>query len=425
MNAQNYLNSLGLDVTAPSRAAVGRLLLAGEFILDGQPGVLLRPTRGQVSNRYLEVLARECYAFVVVDTAGYPSFYAREENEFAPVRALPVAQPELFPSKEVLDAWARLIRAAASRGEPARVGVAQLMAWLEDTSLPRSVTVRSDRVVSVEPLDGDGAAGVEPLRTAAALLAGFRSQPESTDEVLRLLVALSSLLPNSGEASGLTEALAPLVQVRGLGARRLLVSGGFGAEVAALLAAGGMIVLPNEVRALEPLLERLLPSIECVFTDFLQLNFERIYDGVVVVPPLGLQLSGAQLGRFELAKREGKSRSRVPAELLFVEHALAAMADGAVLVAVLPEGLLSSAGHAEFREWLLEHARLLAVVSLPAGTCFRDTGVKCSVVLLRKPADDDYPILMVDVEADDLSGDIEAARSKLEELFEGEGATCA
>lgn len=426
LEANSYLRSLGLKVTEAARAAVGRLTLAGEFVLDGKRGVLLRPKRGDVSDRYLELLVGEGYVFVVVDGGDYPSFYAREGEGLVAVRALPVADRQRFPSREVLAAWTQLICAAAGRGEATGLGVAQLVAGLMDEDLFGPALVRSTGDLPIERLGGDKSVAEEPLRTAAALLAGFRLRTDSPDELVRLVVALSSLLPDRAQFSGLTEALAPLVQVNGLGARRLLVSGGLGAEVAALLGAEGTIVLPTELRILEPLLERLLPNVRRLFADFLRTTFDRPYDGVVLVPPIGLQMSGAQLGWFELAKRAGKPRSRVPVEFLFVEHALAEMAEGALLVTVLPEGLLSSAGHADFREWLLEHARLLAVLSLPFGTCFRDTGVKCSVVVLRKSAPaDDYPILMVDLEADDISGDIEAARSKLDDFLKREVAACA
>lgn len=426
LDARTYLSSLGVDVTDAAQPVIGRLALAGEFMLGGERGVLLRPKRGDVSDRYLELLAGEGYAFVIVDGGSYPSFYAREQEGLVPVRALPVADRSHFPSAGVLGAWGQLIHAAAGHGDATKLGVAQMVARLDGDEVFEPDLVRPTGGVPVSRLGGDESVAVEPLRTAAALLAGFRLRPNAPDELVRLVVALSSLLPDKGQFSGLTESVAPLVRGHQLGARRLLVSGGAGAEIAALLGAEGTIFLPAELRLLEPLLERLLPSVELVFADFLQSNLDGSYDGVIVVPPFGLQLNGAQLARFELSKRGGKVRSRVPAELLFIEHALAAMADGALLVTVLPEGLLSSAGHADFREWLLEHARLLAVVSLPAGTCFRGTGVKCSVVILRKPAPaDDYPILMVDVEAHDLRGDIGAARSKLDDFLEREVAACA
>lgn len=426
LEANTYLRSLGIKVAEAAQAAIGRLALAGEFVLDGKRGVLLRPKRGDVSDRYLELLVGEGYGFVVVDGGDYPSFYARENEGLAAVRALPVADRQRFPSREVLAAWTQLIRAAAGRGEATGLGVAQWVASLTDEELFGPALVRSTGDLPIERLGGDRSVAAEPFRTAAALLAGFRVRPDSPDELVRLVVALSSLLPDKGQFSGLTETLAPLLQVNGLGARRLLVSVGLGAEVAALLGAKGTIVLPTELRILEPLLERVLPTVGRVFADFLRTTFDQSYDGVVVVPPIGLQMSGAQLGWFELSKRAGKPRSRVPVEFLFIEHAFAEMADGALLVTVLPEGLLSSAGHADFRGWLLEHARLLAVLSLPVGTCFRGTGVKCSVVVLRKSAPaDDYPILMVDLEADDLSGDIETARSKLDDFLKREMVACA
>lgn len=426
MDANAYLTSLGIEVTRAARPAIGRLTIAGEFTLGDAQGVILRPKRGDVSDRYLELLASEGYEFAAVDGGSYPSFYAREEAGLVPVRALPVMNPQRFPPPQLWDAWAQLIRAAAGRSAAASVAVAQLVARLDDGALFGPALVRATGDVPLSHLGGTRDVAAEPLRTAAALLAGFRVRPDSPDELARLLSAPSSLLPHKGDFSGLAAAVAPLLQARQLGERRLLVSGGAGAEVAALFGAAGEIVLPPELSILEPLLERLLPNVERVFADFLQSTFDRTYDGVVIVPPVGLQLSGAQFSRFELAKRGGKARGRVPAELLFLEHALGMVADGGLFVTVVPEGLLSSAGHADFRQWLLDQARLIAVFSLPAGVCFSGSSVKCSVVLLRKPAPaDDYPILMVDVEAGDLGADIEAARSQLDALLEREVGACA
>ncbi len=420
LDTTSYLSNLGIELAAPALPTIGRLALMGEFLLGGNRGVLLRPKRGKISTRYLEVLGREGFGLAVIDGTGFPTFYAREGEEFVPIRALPVLHRRFFPSEAVLDAWAGLIRDAATRGEAARVGVGQLLTWLGDDSRFDAALVLPHGDLPIEQLGGDETVSAEPFRTAAALLAGFRAQPESPEEVVRLLGAVSPLLTDIGDVSGLMETLTPLVRVDGLGAHRLLVSHGIGAEVAALFGAEGTMVLPIELRVLEPLLLRLLPSIDCVFTDFLQLSSERSYDGVIVVPPVGIRLSGAQLGGYDLAKRGGKVRSGVAAELLFVERALAAVVDGGLLVTVLSEGLLSSAGHVDFREWLLDRARLLAVVSLPAGTCFPGSGVKCSVVLLRKPPEKDYSILMVEVEADDLTGEIAAAQSKLQEFLERE-----
>lgn len=426
MDANAYLNSLGIEVTEPAQPAIGRLALAGEFTVGNARGVILRPKRGGVSDRYLELLAAQDYGFVVVDGGRYPAVYAHDGVALAPVRAFPIDTPRHFPSDEVFAAWRQLIRSSASpRGNAAQIGVAQLVACLgHGVAVPERVSPDDD--VPLNQIGGSKSTAEEPLRTAAALLAGFRLCPSSPDELARLVVAVSSLLPGRGQFLGLNEIVAPLLWVGQLGERRLLVSGGAGAEVGVLLGARGFVVLPNELCVLDPLLERLLPDVECVFSDFLQTRFSEPFDGVVVVPPLGLLINGAQARQFVLAKRGGKVRHRIASELLFVEHALAAARRGGVLVLVLPEGALSSAGHADFRAWLLDHTRLLAVIGLPSGTCFRSTSVKCSVVLLRKlPPTCDYPILMVDMEAGDLRRDVEAARSILDEVLQREIAGCA
>ena len=425
VDANTYLNSLGIEVTEPAQPAIGRLALVGEFTVGKARGVILRPKRGGVSDRYLDLLAAHDYAFVVVDGGRYPAVYARDGAALGPVWALPIDTPRHFPSEEILAAWRHLIRSAAGhRGDAAQIGVAQLAACLGDgVSAPERI--RPDDDIPIERIGGTKSTVAEPLRTAAGLLAGFRLRPSSPDELARLVVAVSSLLPGRGQFLGLNDIVASLLRIRQLGERRLLVSGGAGAEIGVLFGARGCVLLPSELRFLEPLLKRLLPDVERVFSDFLRSRFSDSFDGVVVVPPLGQLMNGAQIRQFVLAKRGGKARRRVASELLFVEYALAATVEGGLLVIVLPEGVLSSAGHADFRAWLLDHAQLLAVVSLPSGTCFRSTSVKCSVVLLRKrPTTDDYPILMIDTEADDLRRDVEAAKSKVVAFLEQEAAEC-
>lgn len=430
MDANGYLYSLGIEIADAAKVAIGRLALAGEFQLNGQRGAVLRPKRGDLSSRSLDALAEAGYAFAVVDGGGFPAVYARAGTHagesLLPVRALPIVEPRHFPSADVLSAWAGLVGAAAASGEAVRLGVAQMVARLDDDGRfgPELVQVSSE--LSIFQLGGDASVAEDPFRTAAALLAGFRLRPENAEELTRLLAAVTSLQAGNGQMSGLTEFLLPLLQVRGLGSGRLLASFGAGAEMATLVGIEGLIVVPAQLRVLEPLLVRILPKAERAFTDFLRVPFERVYDSVIVVPPLGAQLSGPLLDRFELAKRGDKKRARVGAERLYVEQALGALADGGLMLAVLPEGLLSSSGHADFRQWLLERARLLAVVSLPPGSCFQGAAAKCSIVLLQKPAlDADYPILMVDVEAERLGEDIQAARCQLDAFLKEQVAKCA
>ncbi|MEM1249044.1 MAG: N-6 DNA methylase, partial [Acidobacteriota bacterium] len=266
----------------------------------------------------------------------------------------------------------------------------------------------------------------EPARTAGALLSGYVCRPASADALVGMVGAITALHDHRGELSGLARSLCGLVDLEHLGQSRLIVSSGAGAELGGVFGHEGALALPPALERLRALLEQVLPNVEVTFDEFLQRKADAAFSGVVVVPPLGLRLSGRNVSGFELSKKSGKAISKVSAETLYVEHALGLTAVDGLLVAVLPEGLLSSAGHAHFREWLLEHARLLAVVSLPAGTCFDSTGVKCSVVILRKEAPaDDYPILMIDVEDGDLEAELASARSSLDEFLNREVAACA
>ena len=115
LDANIYLGSLGIEVTDAAQPVVGRLALAGEFVLGSERGVLLRPKRGDVSDRYLELLAGEGYAFVIVDGGSYPSFYAREQEGLVPVRALP-RRPQPLP----VGRSPRRLGAVDSRGRPSR-----------------------------------------------------------------------------------------------------------------------------------------------------------------------------------------------------------------------------------------------------------------------------------------------------------------
>ncbi len=172
MNANAYLESLGVNVTKPARSFVGRLALSGEFELDSARGVILRPKRRDVSNRYLELLSDAGYDLVAVDGDDYPSFYAREGASLAPVRALPVSKPAYFPSAKVLEAWSRLIRASAGPGDASRLGVAQVVAGMDDVDLFGPGLVRSSSDVPVARLGGDAAVEPDGWRAGGALLAG-------------------------------------------------------------------------------------------------------------------------------------------------------------------------------------------------------------------------------------------------------------
>jgi type I restriction enzyme M protein len=72
--------------------------------------------------------------------------------------------------------------------------------------------------------------------------------------------------------------------------------------------------------------------------------------------------------------------------MLFVERALKLLKPGGALAIVLPSGYLTNPSESYFRKWLSTAARIVGVVSLPAGTFKKSgAGVTCDILFLQKP----------------------------------------
>ena len=121
-------------------------------------------------------------------------------------------------------------------------------------------------------------------------------------------------------------------------------------------------------------------------------------DCLVGNPPFGGRITDeAVLRRYELARiwtrqeegnyrREGRISKRVYSETLFLEQAINWLKPGGRLALVVPDGVLSERSTGYARDWLLKHAALLAVVSLPDEVFYVEsrTHTKTSVLLMRK-----------------------------------------
>lgn len=95
-----------------------------------------------------------------------------------------------------------------------------------------------------------------------------------------------------------------------------------------------------------------------------------------------------------------------------------------MIIAAVPEGILSGAGHRAFRDWLLDTVQILGVVSLPVGFCFSGTAIRCSILLIKKsdPLPSDYSISMMEVRAEDFEGDAVASTIEaIKEMLQPEG----
>ena len=130
-------------------------------------------------------------------------------------------------------------------------------------------------------------------------------------------------------------------------------------------------------------------------------------DLIVMNPPFGngpgLKVDNPEiLAQFELASyrmEEGRSRSAMPPEQLFIERAYQWLRPGGVLAIVVPDSILSNPGLSFIREWILEKFVVVASVDLPVETfvAFGGTGTQTSVLVLRKKTKSE-------VEREELSG---------------------
>ena len=112
-------------------------------------------------------------------------------------------------------------------------------------------------------------------------------------------------------------------------------------------------------------------------------DMNRRYAVILSNPPFAGQIPG------ESIRRDLPSKSR-KSELLFLALMLRSLAPGGRCAVVVPEGALfgSTKAHKELREHLLRRYELQAVVSLPAGVFKPYAGVKTSVLVLRRPANE-------------------------------------
>ncbi len=135
---------------------------------------------------------------------------------------------------------------------------------------------------------------------------------------------------------------------------------------------------------------------------FRYLNF----DILMTNPPFAGEITDTGLLRqYEFAKKDGKLKRKMERHLLFLERCLDMIKPGGRMAIVLPQGVLNNTNLEWVRQWLLNKARILAVVGLHVNTFKPHTGTKTSVLFLQKwndnpelgplnPYQEDYPIFM-------------------------------
>ena len=133
---------------------------------------------------------------------------------------------------------------------------------------------------------------------------------------------------------------------------------------------------------------------------------ENSFDYIFTNPPFGAVVKKTEsdyLGNFELGKNGSKERPAQKTEILFIERFWHFLKPWTWKIAVvLPDGILTNSSLQYVREWILEHFKILWVISLPQDA-FRYywAWVKSSILVLQKwwiKKEADYKIFMATAE---------------------------
>ena len=90
------------------------------------------------------------------------------------------------------------------------------------------------------------------------------------------------------------------------------------------------------------------------------------------------------LHQYSLGFKGDKAQSKVGRDILFIERNLDFLKPGGRMAIVLPQGRFNNTSDKYIRDFIAEHARILAVVGLDTNTFKPHTGTKTSVLFLQK-----------------------------------------
>jgi len=144
-------------------------------------------------------------------------------------------------------------------------------------------------------------------------------------------------------------------------------------------------------------------------------NKEFNFDIIMANPPFAGDIKESRIiHKYELGKKpNGKWQNKVGRDILFIERNLQFLKPGGRMAIVLPQGRFNNSSDKYIRNFISEHARILAVVGLHQNVFKPHTGTKTSVLFVQKwdeklcPKKDDYPIFFATMtkSSKDNSGD--------------------
>jgi len=114
------------------------------------------------------------------------------------------------------------------------------------------------------------------------------------------------------------------------------------------------------------------------------------FDILMTNPPFAGTVKERDILRlYKLAEKNGRLVRKIGRHILFLERSLQFIRPGGRMAIVLPQGLLNNTNAEYIRRFVIEEARILAVVGLHGNTFKPHTGTKTSVLFLRKYTDEE------------------------------------
>jgi type I restriction enzyme M protein len=109
------------------------------------------------------------------------------------------------------------------------------------------------------------------------------------------------------------------------------------------------------------------------------------FDVLMTNPPFAGTVKERDILRlYKLAEKNGRLVDKIGRHILFLERSLQFLKPGGRMAIVLPQGLLNNTSAEYIRRFIIDEARILAVVGLHVNTFKPHTGTKTSVLFLRK-----------------------------------------
>ena len=130
-------------------------------------------------------------------------------------------------------------------------------------------------------------------------------------------------------------------------------------------------------------------------------NFGKKFSLLLTNPPFGSVIKWEEKQYLERYKL-GKGKKSQKAEILFIERCLEFLKPGGRMGIILPEGILTNTSLQYVRDFIMDNAQILGIISLPQGAfTYYGSGVKSSLVFLRKKKENEklpenYPIFMAE-----------------------------